>query len=792
MGNKGKKIVGFVAAITMMGATLASCGDTSYKGDKLPGYVSAAEVVSNGGFAVKKGDFVYFINGSENYTASNSYGDVVKGALMRISTQDLNSGAYDKAQTVVPSLFATPSIKAGIYIFGDYVYYATPTTDKNLDGEVENTWIEFKRAKLDGSAAPEKRFFRLSTSSSDSTYVTNYRFVTDGVDRNSDGKEDVFCLYEATVDGAKYLKSYNTATGDDVVLVKGAKSTFFYDQKELDNPTVYYTMAVQYNIDSANATTAQYDQLYKVSASARATVNKTNASYTVEGGRTYDFDEKYLKETDVDLSDYASYPYANLGTLVLDGVGRNSLDSRFNVGDKSTSDEVTGYNYTISRYENGGVYFTRKALTTAGATDSNLYYLADKDVNSEKTISGNQFAAADSIVDLVSNETTKASASALFEISKEGKHTYLYIADNKLVKATPGDKGVANTITLARNLSGATLLKTEGDYVYFYGTGTNGNNLSRINYKGDENANVKDAYNPLFADKEGYEEYQTVTLALVDWTDSWFKPEFLPETNVVLYPNAQSYGNGSSAYNYVYAARLDSTAKIEELNEKYEAVSDYLEEYSDNANSQALIKFFFRTDLTVSEESKGEYDDELFAEVSEKFGENGLTKEKDIIGFVGKMTEKDAEAINESWNNSLLKPKAEEEKEEGLSTGAIIAIVACAVVVLAAVITVPVVMAAKKKAAKKKEDEATVNAYKRKKIDTTDDKSIDVYADDEPTEETTEETVKEAPAEEPAEEVVEETTEEAVEEAVETVEEPVEETPAEEATEAPAETKENE
>ena len=40
----------------------------------------------------------------------------------------------------------------------------------------------------------------------------------------------------------------------------------------------------------------------------------------------------------------------------------------------------------------------------------------------------------------------------------------------------------------------------------------------------------------------------------------------------------------------------------------------------------------------------------------------------------------------------------------------------------------------KKKKAKKAEDEATVNAYKRKKIDTTDDKSIDVYAEEEPVE----------------------------------------------------------
>ena len=46
------------------------------------------------------------------------------------------------------------------------------------------------------------------------------------------------------------------------------------------------------------------------------------------------------------------------------------------------------------------------------------------------------------------------------------------------------------------------------------------------------------------------------------------------------------------------------------------------------------------------------------------------------------------------------------------------------------------------KKAKEREAEATVNAYKRKKIDTTDDLSIDVYADEE-VEETTAETVEE-------------------------------------------------
>ena len=761
MRNKGKKALCLVAAIAMLGASLAGCGDSSYKGDDLSGYVPGAAVESNGGFAVKQGDFVYFINGSESYTAKNSYGDVVKGALMRISVSDLAKGDYDNVKTVVPSLFSTQSIKAGVYIFGDYVYYATPTTDKNLDGEVENSSLDFKYAKLDGSEAPSNYFFRISTSSSDSKYLTNYRFVSEaGVDRNNDNKDDVFCLYEMTEDGTKYLKSFNVATGEDVVLVKGAKSAFFYDNKDLDNPNVYYTMAVNYNIDSAESTAAQYDQLYKVNASARATTDASNASYTVEGGRTYAFDKEYLKEIKADLGNYATYPYANLGTLVLDGVGKNSQDSRFNVEDKSTSTEISGYTYTVSRYENSGVYFTRKSLNeVGGASDTNLYYLADSKVDMNKSVANNDFKSANKVVDIVSNETTNASSTALFEFSN-GKHSYLYVSGNKIVKATPDENGVATTLNIARNLSSATLLQTNGDYVYYYATGTNGRSLSRINYKGDEQTAVSDPYNSIFAENEKYQEYQPVTLALVDWSDSWYNPEFLSGTNVVLYPNAQSFGNGGAAYNYVYAARIDSTDKIKELNKANDAVNDYLEEYSDSAASQNLIKFFYRTDLTVPEESKLEYDTEFFAEVEGKFGEGEgkLVKESAIIGLVGKLSKADAEAIENAWVDSLLKPDAEIVDEGGLPDYAIWLIVIGCVVVAAAIIAVPVVISSKKKAAKKREEEATVNAYKRKKIDTTDDKSIDVYADEEKAEEVSEEEeeelseAEETPAEEAANE----------------------------------------
>ena len=80
MRNTSKKILGIVSAVALTASafSFASCSE-KFEMQTLTGYVSDAEVESNGGFAVRKGDYVYFINGAADYTADNTYGKVVKG-----------------------------------------------------------------------------------------------------------------------------------------------------------------------------------------------------------------------------------------------------------------------------------------------------------------------------------------------------------------------------------------------------------------------------------------------------------------------------------------------------------------------------------------------------------------------------------------------------------------------------------------------------------------------------------------------------------------------------------------
>ena len=86
-----KKFIAIAAAAVMAAGTLslAACGEKTIQLDGYPD----GEVISNGGFVVEKkgsqGDYYYFINGSESYTADNTYGTPVKGALMRVKVSDV-------------------------------------------------------------------------------------------------------------------------------------------------------------------------------------------------------------------------------------------------------------------------------------------------------------------------------------------------------------------------------------------------------------------------------------------------------------------------------------------------------------------------------------------------------------------------------------------------------------------------------------------------------------------------------------------------------------------------------
>ncbi|MBQ9713887.1 MAG: hypothetical protein IJV83_01045 [Clostridia bacterium] len=768
------RIFGLAAALALTSSVFAftGCGEkTSYQGEETREAYEAAmaaggEVSSNGGFVVEKGDFVYFINGVENTTADNDYGSPVKGALMRIKKSDLTAGNYGEAKIVVPSLFVAQDFNAGVYIYGDYVYYGTPSTDRTIEGDLGNSLIEFKRAKLDGTQAPMDGYYKRLAAS------TKYRFVqVDGVDKDEDGQDDVFLLYE---DGA--LKSYNTDTDEDTVLVKGAKSAFFYDQSDLANPNVYYTMAVTYQAEEDNPSPLSYDQLYCVNAAASVyEFSASEASYSVadkDGNKvkTYDFNEDAIGSVD----SYLDLPYVNLGQLVLDGVGFKSQISHYNNETKevieTSASEPTGYNYTIKRYassgENTGLYFTRTPCVSVGNATTSLYYVEDSDTQADvwNTVTANKN------LEMVALDATDVRDTSVIVINNENgarEHIYMYVLDSEIKRGSSASVEGKNVITLTRDTSSATLWTVKGNYLYFYEAGVKGKTLSRINYTG----NVYDM------DIGVEDDYTKITIPFVEYNASWYQPEFVGD--YFLYANPQDYASDATEYNYVYAAKIGTTEDLLKAKEDYKAYTDYLAEYDsgDTADEdvEKLIRFLFGAgkDITAEEyaESRAEYiakfnkgnndensteGEKLLNEILGKFDRTQteyLKKASDYTNCISRMECDDIEAIDEAWDGLLLYPEEPTVIviKHTLPAWAIWLIVLGSVAVAAAAVSVPLVLYAKKKKAARLEAEATVNAYKRQRIDTTDDKTIDVYADEEAEVENTEEMQEEVSLEETVE-----------------------------------------
>lgn len=768
-----KKILAFASAACIAGGalSLAACGTKFTPPQGIP----EGDAVSNGGFVVLVEDYYYFINGVETYSSDNTYGKPVKGALMRAKKE---GGVFGEAETVVPSLMVAGSFGGGLYIYGDKVYYATPTNVKGIDGEVQNNYLDFASANLDGRN--RKELVRVSSN------ATDYRFIEEN--------GTVYLVYYDST--ATTLHSYNTATEKDTVLAEGLASAPVFHKTDKENTAIYYTMTVTDRLDSDHPKEyAQfYNQIYRVTAG------------TTEAPYPYEWDEDWLKE-----NNDGEEPYTNLGTLVLDGIGQKQDNqyietTQFNHGDRSKALPRLGYTYTLRSYDNGGIYFTRREteMDTVGAGDA-LYYLPEAETVAEDwdSIGGN--AAAQCVANAF-RTADEASESALYYIDNEGDHHYLYVDGDGIFRADPDEKGeiTGNTTQIAYNASGATLISldpVEGDdeygYVY-YTLSVNGNlSVNRAVYDNKAHKIEQRYYTNLEDATFPYKDaYAATRLLDIVHATGWYNFEIIGNELFFADADASAYG---SSLNYVScvslanaAGKLMDNAELKAFNAMYNEItgydtnskvdgllSDISEEQEEDILSNAVKYYFYTGERTLLDENAKEYAD---AEADEdnnaenpytedilkafdsyvngeeltyngntytlKDGEKSYRTRSYFVTKLGKMNEKDAQSYEDYWKSSVLSKytaPATEEKEGLASWKIALIVVACVLAVAAAVIAAVVVLKKKKKE----------NAPKtpRMHVDTTDDKDIDVYADEEtprPEDELVE--TYEAPAEEAPEE----------------------------------------
>ena len=217
-----KIIIVLVALLTCLTAVFAGCNESTGYSNKLTNLDGAVE--SNGGFAVAKGDYVYFINGVETHTSDNTYGDVQTGALVRIKRADLANPAEATPELVIPALFVAGDTTSGFYMYGDSVYYASPTTAKNKEGIVENTKLDFVKTSLNG----EKSVILKTVDDK----ATVYRYVE---------VEGVVYLVLKTVneDGETVVQIINATENKEVITTEKVASVIFPEENNFS--AVYYT-----------------------------------------------------------------------------------------------------------------------------------------------------------------------------------------------------------------------------------------------------------------------------------------------------------------------------------------------------------------------------------------------------------------------------------------------------------------------------------------------------------------------------------------------------------------------
>lgn len=158
-------------AVTMV--TFVGCGAI---GSPLADNPKQDDIVTgNGSLAVTKGDYLYFVNGYTGYADvgdTNYDGKVTYPALYRIKLDENGHPVevppeYDENDKEIfdgSNALENVDILAGkvvgfeymgLYIFGDYIYYASPYNGKDGNLEVQSSQIDFFRTKINRTSGSE-------------------------------------------------------------------------------------------------------------------------------------------------------------------------------------------------------------------------------------------------------------------------------------------------------------------------------------------------------------------------------------------------------------------------------------------------------------------------------------------------------------------------------------------------------------------------------------------------------------------------------------------------------------
>lgn len=155
--------------LCLFSVAFVACDDGRSPEEKAFTYPKKADTTySNGGLAVRKGDYIYFVNGykgveSDEHKQHSSY---THGALMLMKLGEDGNVVTDEDGLLEDDYYISMSNRlcgfeaTGLYISGDYLYFTSPSKDNEYNGNNNSTWakerVEFYRIKLDKTSGAER------------------------------------------------------------------------------------------------------------------------------------------------------------------------------------------------------------------------------------------------------------------------------------------------------------------------------------------------------------------------------------------------------------------------------------------------------------------------------------------------------------------------------------------------------------------------------------------------------------------------------------------------------------
>jgi len=347
-------------------------------------------VIGNGGTAVIKGNYLYYINGYvdsskfTDYKTENVYGKEVRGAIYKTVLDEngqvkrAESGKLEETEVVVPKVVGFNT--GGFYIIGDYLYYLSPLMElKYPEKTLQNDLMEICRIKLDGTGNE-----RLTTTE---TKATTFNWAVYNVDGEA---------YVVYLDGTNLISisaddkaKVTMAEGvSNVALLKQANYSHENDELENNEQLIHYTRSV--NADDVNQNVKNVFANVKIGTTEENIIalsaTETYAVKEVKNNRVYYTKAEVVGSQTLSAKLYVRTIGTTIETKLSDTNYANSyiLDSEYNANGLAAV--VIDSNNFIYRLTNGSdnarvlVNSEGTAITTLGVKGSYLYFIENSQI----------------------------------------------------------------------------------------------------------------------------------------------------------------------------------------------------------------------------------------------------------------------------------------------------------------------------------------------------------------------------------------------------------------------------